>query len=109
MVRQRMRAIIPEELREQAFFFSHSHPASRNFVKIGTSNQVTQRFLWLGMNGDITRWVNKCQECLAKMRKTNAKDCKHQPVGKSTRPRQKLDIDLVGPLPVAGTGKYKYI
>ena len=25
------------------------------------------------------------------------------------RPGQKLNIDLVGPLPVAGTGRYKYI
>ena len=37
MAKQRMRAIIPEELREQAFHYIHSHPASGHFGKIGTS------------------------------------------------------------------------
>ena len=35
MAKQRMRSIIPEELREQAFFFSHSHPASGILEKLG--------------------------------------------------------------------------
>ena len=68
MARQRMRAIILEELREHAFFFSHSYP-SGHFGKIGTSHQAAQRFWKPEMNGDINRWVNKCQECLAKIEK----------------------------------------
>ena len=109
MARQRMRAIIPEELREQAFFYCHIHPASGHFGQIGTSQKAAQKFWWPGMGGDINRLVRNCQQCPAKLRKTDAKDCTHQPVQNSTRPGQKLNIDLVGPLPVTGAGRYKYI
>ena len=105
MARQRFRAIVPEELREQAFFYCHSHPASGHFGQIGTSQRAAQKFWWPGMGGDINRLVRECQQCLAKMRKTDAKDCTHQPVQNSTQPGQKLNIDLLGPIPLAGTKK----
>ena len=109
MARQRMRAIIPEELREQAFHYIHTHPASGHFGKIGTSTRAAQKFWWPGMGADVNRLVSKCEQCLAKLRKTDAKDCTHQPVQNSVRPGQKLNIDLVGPLPIAGAGRSKYI
>ena len=109
MAKQIRRPIIPEELREQAFYYSHAHPASGHFGKIGTSTRAAQKFWWPGMGSDINRLVSRCEQCLAKLRKTNAKDCTHQPVQSSMRPGQKLNIDLVGPLPIAGAGRYKYI
>ena len=109
MARQRMCDIIPEELREQAFHYIHSHPASGHFGKIGTSTRAAQKFWWPGMGADVNRLVSKCEQCLAKLRKTDAKDCTHQPVQNSVRPGQKLNIDLVGPLPIAGAGRFKYI
>ena len=42
MARQKMHAIIPEELREQAFHYIHSHPASGHCGKIGNSTRAAQ-------------------------------------------------------------------
>ena len=50
MDRQKLRAIIPEELRDQVFYFSHIHPAAGHFGHRGTSTRAAQRFLvaWHG-------------------------------------------------------------
>ena len=102
MDRQKLRAIIPEGLRDQVFYFSHIHPAAGHFGHRGTSTRAAQRFWWPGMGAELRRRVDRCQDCLAKVQKVNAKDSKHQPV-------QKLYIDLVGPLPVTPTGAYRYV
>ena len=109
MDKQRLRAVVPEELRDQVFYFCHVHPASGHFGQTGTSTRAAMRFWWPGMGAELRRRVDKCQECLAKTRKVNAKDAKHEPVQNSNRPGEKLYIDLVGPLPVTPTGTYKYV
>ena len=85
MARQRMCAIIPEELREQAFHYIHSHPASGHFGIIGTSTRAAKKFWWPSIGADVNRLVSKCEQCLAKLRKTDVKNCTHQPV-QSVRP-----------------------
>ena len=60
--------------------FMAKPPYPRYFGAIGTLYHAAQTFWGPGMHGDITRWVKNCQEYLAKIRGTNAKDCKHQPV-----------------------------
>ena len=61
------------------------------------------------MGADVNRIVRKCEQCLAKLRKADAKDCTHQPVQNSVRPGQKINIYLDRPLPIAGAGRFKYI
>ena len=54
------------------------------------------------MGADVIRLVSKCEQSLAKLRKTDTKYCTHQPVQNSVRPGKKLNIDMVGPLPLQG-------
>ena len=109
MDKQRLRVVVPEELREQVFYYSHVHPAAGHFGHKGTSTRAAQRFWWPGMGAELRRRVDKCQDCLAKFQKINAKDAEHKPVQISNRPGEKLYVDLVGPLPIATTGPYKYV
>ena len=75
MNRQKLRAVVPEELRDQVFYFSHVHPAAGHFGQKGTSTRAAERFWWPGMGAELRRRVDKCQDCLAKLRKDSCKGC----------------------------------
>ena len=64
------------------------------------------KWYYPGMYADLKRKIRSCSSCLAKAR-VKDKDCAHRP-RKSGFPGERLNIDLVGPLPVSPSGD-KYI
>ena len=86
---------LPAPFRRAAFDSLHSlsHPGIRASRKL-----VAERFVWPGMNGDVSRWARTCLAC------QRSKIVRHtiSPVGKFSTPDARfrhVHVDIVGPLP----------
>ena len=96
------RPVVPTILRRRVFDSLHglAHPGTR-----ATKQLIGQRFVWPGMNKDITHWVKTCQACQkAKIQRHNT-----TPIGTFEPPGRRfshIHIDLVGPLPPSREHKY---
>ena len=89
------RPIVPKAWRRTVFQSLHelSHPGIR-----ATQKLITSRFVWPGINSDITRWTRSCIQC------QRAKVQRHitTPLASFPTPDTRFNvihIDLVGPLP----------
>ena len=89
------RPIVPATWRRRVFKAVHdlSHPSIR-----ATRTLVTQKFMWHGINKDVSSWAKTCTSC------QKAKVQRHvkAPLAQFTVPARRFDhinIDLVGPLP----------
>ena len=103
-----LRALVPEELKEQVFLHLHCHPMSGHFGVEATKKRARSRFYYPGMCDDIAKAVHSCAACVAKIRSTDhKKGVAHQP-RRTGYPMQTIYIDLVGPLPVT-TRNNRYI
>ena len=93
----RPRPLVPEQWRRTAFSTLHNlaHPSVR-----ATRKLVAQRFVWPGMNKDLSTWSRACRRCqLVKVHQhTVAPLVTFQP---PTQHFQHVHIDIVGPLPVS--------
>ena len=96
-----VRALVPEELKEQVFLHLHVHPMSGHFGVEATKKRARTRFYYPGMCDDIAKAVTSCTACLAKTRTTDhRKGVAHKP-RRTGYPMQVVYLDLVGPLPVS--------
>lgn len=98
----RVRPYVTKSYRKIVFQALHSlsHPGIRASKKL-----ISDRFLWPGMNKDITAWVKNCLNCCkSKVYKHNKSKIHSIPM-----PSQKfknIHIDLVGPLYPCGDYRY---
>ena len=89
------RPIVPFRYRQQVFDALHglSHPGIRTTKKI-----ISAKYVWYGMNKDVTAWAAQCQAC--QLSKTDRHT--RAPLELFTVPTKRfshLHIDIVGPLP----------
>ena len=96
------RPYLPEPFRKNTFETLHglSHPGIR-----GTQKLFSDRFVWLGMNKDVKKWVLCCLSCQKNKIQVHTKS----PLQHFNLPDsrfQHIHIDLVGPLPVSKGHKY---
>ena len=97
-----IRPFVPASLRRRIFDMVHrmSHPSGR-----ATRRQIAQKFVWTGMNKDITTWAKACLNCQrAKIARHN-----HFVPEKLRVPDARFEhvhLDIIGPLPTAQGFKY---
>ena len=98
----RPRLYLPASHRRQAFDRLHnlSHPGAR-----ATTRLVAERFVWPGMRSDCNHWS---QTCLACQRAKVSRHVSSPPGAFETPPLRfkHVHIDIVGPLPPAGSQRY---
>ena len=97
------RPIIPKNF--QKLIFDKIHNMSHPGIK-GTRKLIQHRFVWHGMNKDITSWVRNCPEC------QKGKILRHNkaPIQKFDLPSERfanLHVDIVGPL--SPSNGYRYL
>ena len=98
--------LVPEKFKDAVYYWSHQHTSAGHFSAQPTIMRAKTKWYYPGMFSDLKRKIRSCSACLAKAR-VNDKDCAHKP-RKSGFPGERLNIDLVGPLPVSPSG-CKYI
>ena len=91
--------VIPdqERLRQQVFYWSHSHPSEGHFGKNATNVWASLKFYWPDIFSYLKRQVKTCNGCLTKIHKVNNHESVHQP-SRHGFPNKVLYVDLVGPL-----------
>lgn len=97
-----VRPYVPETLRQTVFNTAHrlSHPGAK-----ATARLITRRFIWPGVNKDVTRWVKTCLTCQrAKIQRHNKSVPEHIKVP-DTR-FYHVHLDIIGPLPVSKGYRY---
>lgn len=97
-----IRSFIPTSLRRRIFDMVHrmSHPSGR-----ATRRQIAQKFVWIGMNKDITAWAKSCLQCQrSKIARHNHFTPERIPVPDSRF--EHVHLDIIGPLPQVGEFRY---
>ena len=98
------RPLVPPSWRRTIFNLFHtlSHPSIRTTRKI-----ISQRFVWRGLNKDVTAWAKSCVRC------QSSKIHRHisAPLGTFNLPDRRFDhvhVDIVGPLPLPRGKSYLF-
>ena len=96
------RPIIPESWRRRVFDTIHAlaHPGART-----TKRLVASKFVWHGLNKQVTHWAKTCLNCQRSKVQTHAK-MPLQPFAPVSKRFDHVHIDLVGPLPESQGFKY---
>ena len=103
----RKQLLIPSNLRSSVFRWSHEHRTAGHFGIAATVYKVQQRFFWPGMRRELQQKVAECVKCIEKIRSVPSRGTQHVP-GTTGYVGEKLNIDLVGPLPTTPDG-YRYV
>ena len=104
---RRKLVLVPDELQEVVFFYTHTHLTAGHFGIHATRARLVRNFYYPGLLVDLTNRIKMCDTCLAKVTKENGKQGEHQPL-RHGYPLQTVAIDLVGPLE-PGNHDFKYI
>ena len=96
------RPIVPKSLRRKVFDMVHalSHPGART-----TKRLVASKFVWHGLNKEVTGWARTCMSCQRSKVRTHTK-APLQKFEPTSRRFDHVHIDLVGPLPESQGHKY---
>ncbi|CAG4983676.1 unnamed protein product [Parnassius apollo] len=88
---------------------NHNIPIAGHLGSVRMYNRIKQSYYWKGMRSDIESYVKQCKSCQENkaLRKTNRAPM--QITSTSTEPRQRISLDIVGPLPEAGPAKLRFI
>ena len=89
--------LVPEKFKEAVYFWSHVHPSAGHFSNQPIIQRAKMKWYYSGMTAEIKRKIKSFSSCLAKAR-VNNKDCVYRP-RKSGFSGERLNVDLVGPLP----------
>lgn len=85
----------------------HDSPMGGNFGYSKTYDKIKRKYKWANMKLDITSYIKNCKKC--QMNK-NSRSIKMPMVlvEESSKPFEKIYVDIVGPLPMSDMGN-KYI
>jgi hypothetical protein len=89
---------VPEGLREELIREAHSSWVGGHGGIFKTSERLRQQFWWPTMDKDIQKFINKCEPCQRTTDKGTLPPLPLQPLPETTRPNQRVHIDLFGPL-----------
>ena len=96
------RPLVPKEFRQHVFDAIHnlSHAGTR-----ATRRLITKRWVWKGMQSDISRWCKECTSCqTSKVTRHTVPELWEIPV--PSRRFTEVNIDIVGPLPPSQGFRY---
>lgn len=91
---------MPKQLCQTVLQLSHDHPLSGHLGYFKTLRRVSERYFWLGMRSDVSRYVRSCHSC------QTLKPRRQKPGGLmdstwAEEPMAELSVDLIGPLPTS--------
>lgn len=88
---------------------NHDIPIAGHLGASRMYNRKKERYYWRGIKSDIDNYVKHCSLCQTNkaLRQTNRAPT--QITTSSTRPFDRISIDVVGPLPDAGTINLRFI
>nr|XP_049701809.1 uncharacterized protein LOC126055664 [Helicoverpa armigera] len=88
---------------------NHDIPIAGHLGTARMLNRIKERYHWKNMRSDIELYIKNCSQCQANkaLRQTNRAPM--QITTTSTKPFERLSMDLVGPLPEAGLTRLKFI
>ena len=98
----RPRPIVPPDFRHTVFDIGHnlSHPGVKATLKM-----VSNKFVWDGMQMQVSRWVIECHHCQSSKIQNHTK----APLKHFSVPEKRfshINIDIVGPLPFSSGFTY---
>ena len=89
------RPVIPKDFRRHVFNAIHnlSHAGTR-----ATRRLITKRWVWMGMQSDISRWCKECIPCqTSKVTRHTVPELREIPL--PSRRFIEVNVDIVGPCP----------
>ncbi|CAK1589486.1 unnamed protein product [Parnassius mnemosyne] len=95
---------IPKILKENHDSPIAGHPGSSRMYR-----RIKAAYYWKSMRSDIVDYVKKCQLCQINKPLRMSNKAPMEITSTSTRPFERLALDIVGPLPDAGFQKFKFI
>lgn len=93
-------ACLPAHLRPLVLQMGHDHPTSAHAGFFKTLRRISDKYVWLGMRGDVSKYVRSCQVC------QRTKAIRQKPQGFMASqwpaaPMEELSVDMIGPLPTS--------
>lgn len=95
---------VPIILKENHDSAIAGHPGSQRMYK-----RIKSSYYWKGMRSDIEDYVKKCKLCQINKPLRKSNKAPMEITSTSTRPFERLALDIVGPLPDAGLQNFKFI
>ncbi|XP_045456466.1 uncharacterized protein LOC123666419 [Melitaea cinxia] len=88
---------------------NHDIPIAGHLGSNRMYNRIKERYYWKNMRADIENYVKSCKLCQSNKALRKINQAPMQITTTSTRPFERISLDLVGPLPEAGLTKLKFI
>jgi transposase InsO family protein len=101
--RQRMRLVVPQQLRRKLIRAVHEGALTAHPGIIHTCSLLVECAYWPRMRHDAVRHVLSCKVCQQAKRK-KSQNILTRPVSIASRPFQHIGVDIVGPLPTTRRG-----
>lgn len=88
---------------------NHDIPIAGHLGSTRMYNRIKENYYWKNMRSDIELYVKNCKQCQENKALRKINKAPMQITSTSTTPCQRVSLDIVGPLPEAGTAKLKFI
>ncbi|XP_063831609.1 uncharacterized protein LOC135080816 [Ostrinia nubilalis] len=88
---------------------NHDIPIAGHLGTERMLNRIRERYYWKNMKSDIEHYVKNCSACQSNKALRQINRAPMQITTTSTRPFERVSLDIVGPLPEAGLNKLRYI
>lgn len=88
---------------------NHDIPIAGHLGSNRMYNRIKERYYWKNMRADIESYVKNCRLCQSNKALRRINQAPMQITTTSTRPFERISLDLVGPLPAAGLTNLKLI
>ena len=95
---------IPKILKE-----NHDIPIAGHLGSTRMHNRIRERYLWKNMRSDIESYIKNCSQCQINKALRKINRAPMQITTTSKGPFERIGLDIVGPLPEAGTNNLKFI
>ena len=95
--------VVPQPLRETVLQYAHGAPTSGHLGLKKTVSKIRQSYYWIGLRGDVSKWLKSCGPCQKRKRPTRTPRAPLVlfPV---SEPLERIALDILGPLPETERG-----
>ena len=99
----RHQLLIPQPFKEDLLQLAHAIPLSGHLGRDKTKARLVTRFYWLGLDGDVRRFCERCGEC-QKASPRAVPRAPLVPLPLVEAPFERIGMDIVGPLERSAAG-----
>ena len=102
--------VIPASMKEEILTFYHDSPFGGGHGGIlRTYNKIKVRYYWNDLHKDVINYVGRCIKCTERKNRHWSFTVPGMARNPALYPMHTIAIDYVGPLPLSGTEKFKYV